>query len=110
MPTVPMDHKFKIVPDWVCEVASPSTSTHDRLRKRPIYAEAGVKHFWWIEPLPKLLEVYKAVNKRWTLVGAYAGNTRVRAEPFADAAINLSRLWAGIPKRASEPYESIYAP
>lgn len=109
MPTVPMDHKFTTVPDWICEIESPSTSSHDRIKKRPLYAAAGVKQFWWIEPLPRLVEVYRAEADGWKLVGTYGGNTKVRMEPFATGVLDLSRLWAGIPRRASEPYQA-YAP
>lgn len=107
MNKVPFDHKFTIVPDWVCEIASPGTAIHDRKNKMPLYAEAGVKHLWLIDPLPKMIEVYRLVNKRWVVLGTYVGKARIRAEPFDDALIDLSRLWADIPKKASEPYESV---
>jgi Uma2 family endonuclease len=28
---------FTLAPDWVCEVLSPSTRAHDRVRKMPVY-------------------------------------------------------------------------
>ncbi|HEY4059515.1 MAG TPA: Uma2 family endonuclease [Kofleriaceae bacterium] len=109
MNEVPLGHKFTIVPDWVCEIASPGTATHDRHNKMPLYAEAGVKHVWLITPLPKMLEVYRLVKQQWVFIGTHVGNERVRAEPFDDALLSLSRLWSDIPKKASEPYEAYYA-
>jgi hypothetical protein len=62
---------FTIVPDWICEVLSPSNAMHDRSKKLPLYAANGV-----------------------------------RAEPFEAIELDLSLLWAHLPKpqptRASE--------
>ena len=49
MPELPEDHRFPIVPDWVCEILSPSTASHDRETKMPLYARYGVGGTpgWW---------------------------------------------------------------
>src|SRR5262249_18885421 len=39
MPALPETAYFEIVPDWICEVLSPSTAAEDRADKMPIYAE-----------------------------------------------------------------------
>lgn len=33
MPSLPQDHRFEVVPVWVCEVLSPSTQRKDRISK-----------------------------------------------------------------------------
>lgn len=30
MPRLPEDHRFQVVPDWICEILSPSTERYDR--------------------------------------------------------------------------------
>jgi len=40
-PTRPID----VVPDWMCEVLSPSTAARDRVTKRALYAKSGVAHY-----------------------------------------------------------------
>lgn len=30
MPNIPDEHRFEVVPDWVCEILSPSTAKKDR--------------------------------------------------------------------------------
>ncbi|MCU1349607.1 MAG: uncharacterized protein JWO56_2637, partial [Acidobacteria bacterium] len=50
MPELPDDHRFRVVPDWVCEIASPSTGRLDRVVKMPLYAKHGVAHAWIIDP------------------------------------------------------------
>jgi Uma2 family endonuclease len=36
MPSLPLDHRFEVVPDWVCEVLSPSTHKKDRILKMKV--------------------------------------------------------------------------
>ena len=50
---------FSVVPpDWLCEVLSPSTKRLDRFQKLLIYAEYGVKHCWYVDPIEKTLEAF----------------------------------------------------
>ena len=56
MPDIPRDHRFEVVPDWVCEILSPSTAGKDREIKLPIYAHYGVQYVWLVDPLARTLE------------------------------------------------------
>jgi len=38
MPYFPEDQRFEVVPDWICEILSPSTTGRDREIKMPLYA------------------------------------------------------------------------
>lgn len=44
MPVFPSLAFFELVPDWVCEVASPTTVHIDRVRKMNLYAREGLRH------------------------------------------------------------------
>ncbi len=37
-------------PDWVLEVASPSTARRDRTEKRDLYARLGIPEYWRLDP------------------------------------------------------------
>ena len=82
-----------IVPDWVCEILSPSTHAIDRALKLPFYARAGVSHVWLLDPLAQTLEVYRLDGETWRLVRVWRGDTTVRAEPFDAVEIPLGLLW-----------------
>jgi Uma2 family endonuclease len=45
-------------PDWVVEVLSPSTSGHDQIKKRNVYERHGVREYWLIHPLDRVLTIY----------------------------------------------------
>jgi Uma2 family endonuclease len=46
-------------PDLVVEVLSPSTASHDQLRKRSIYERAGVPEYWLVHPTDRVLSIYR---------------------------------------------------
>jgi Uma2 family endonuclease len=46
-------------PDWIAEVLSPGTASHDRLRKLPVYERAGVRELWLIDPIDRTLSLYR---------------------------------------------------
>jgi Uma2 family endonuclease len=55
MPRPPEGHR-SVVPDWVCEVLSPSSESRDRKVKMPISARFGVAFAWLIDPQARALE------------------------------------------------------
>jgi Uma2 family endonuclease len=97
LPAMPEEAFFSLVPDWVCEVLSPSTARIDRTRKLKIYAEAGVAHAWLVNPAERTLEVLRLRDGAWTIVAVLADTDTVSAEPFAEVPLELGRLWADPP-------------
>jgi Uma2 family endonuclease len=94
LPRLPEDQRFEAVPDWLCEVLSPSTESKDRRIKMPLYARYGVRHVWLVDPIAKTLEAYALAEGAWEAVGVYRGSEKgVRAEPFTELAIDLASLW-----------------
>jgi Uma2 family endonuclease len=94
MPIFPDVAWFDLVPDWVCEILSPSTARLDRTQKMPIYAADGVRHLWLIDPALRTLEAYENQQGRWTMIAAHADQEQVRVAPFDAVAIDLGGLWA----------------
>ena len=45
-------------PDFVVEVVSPSSETHDYLRKFKVYMKYGVREYWIVNPEKKEVTVY----------------------------------------------------
>lgn len=93
MPELPEVAYFERRPDWVCEAVSPTTARHDRVRKMPVYARAGVAHVWIIDPLAKTLEVFRLDGETYRLVSTHGGDDRIRAEPFDAIELELGALW-----------------
>jgi Uma2 family endonuclease len=68
MPAIPDETYFSLAPDWACEVLSPFTERIDRGRKLRIYAEAGVPHLWFVNPVERTLEVMRLREGGWTIL------------------------------------------
>lgn len=49
-------------PDFVVEVLSPSTASHDHVRKRQVYERAGVKEYWLVHPTDRMVMVYRLID------------------------------------------------
>ena len=96
LPTVPDTAYTSIVPDWLCEILSPSTAAFDRTNKLGVYAREGVPSAWIIDPQARTLEVLRLESGGWTIVASHTGNDVVRAEPFADIGLDLGSLWGGL--------------
>jgi Uma2 family endonuclease len=94
MPELPDAPAFRLPPDCVCEVLSPSTTVLDRAKKLPIYAREGVRHAWLVDPSAKTLEVLRLEGPNWLLLGTWSGDCGVRAEPFDAIELELGVLWA----------------
>lgn len=94
MPELPDAPYIELVPDWVCEVASPSTRRLDRGEKLPIYGEQGVRHVWIVEPQDQLVEVLELDGATYRIVQTASGDQQARLRPFDAIEIELAVLWA----------------
>ena len=46
-------------PDWVVEILSPSTAGHDLILKRRLYERVGVREYWLVHPVDRVVTVYR---------------------------------------------------
>ncbi len=94
------DEPLRLVPDWICEVLSPSNAAYDRRIKFPFYARVGVSWLWVVDPRDRTVEIRKREGDHWSVIATFAGDEPMRAEPFEVIEVPLARLW---PDDAREP-------
>ena len=82
-----------VAPDWICEVLSPGTFRHDKVKKMPLYAHYGVGYMWLIDPIVMTLDTLRLESGAWSLPASFSETDTVRAEPFQEIEIDLGDLW-----------------
>jgi Uma2 family endonuclease len=84
-----------VVPDWVCEILSPSNIAQDRVRKRHLYAEHGVAFYWLLDPDARTLEALRLepTSHAWVDVGSYDDTSIARIAPFEAIEIEVGTFF-----------------
>ena len=49
-------------PDWIVEVLSPGSAGHDQVVKRELYERVGVREYWLVHPIDKVVTIYLLVT------------------------------------------------
>jgi len=74
-------------------VISPRSQRIDRERKLPIYARERVTNVWLVDPLARMIEVYRLDGESYRLLVTRGGVDSVRLEPFEALELELAALW-----------------
>lgn len=77
-------------PDWIIEVASPSTKRIDYGIKLFKYRTAGVREYWIVNPLTNTVNVYDLENEK--LSDQYTFEDDIHVCIYDDLIINISEL------------------
>jgi Uma2 family endonuclease len=88
-----------VVPDWICEILSPSNIADDRVRKRQLYAEHDVAFYWLLDPQARTLEALRLESKIWVEVGSYDDASIARVAPFDAIEIEVGRFFPPEPSK-----------
>jgi len=92
VPDLPDENPLTILPDWCCEVLSPTTTRDDVTVKLPLYARSGVGWVWIVDPMRRLVEVFETVDGRPALTATAMDDDRVTLPPF-DGEIAVGGWW-----------------
>lgn len=83
----------KDIPNWVCEVHSPSTRGIDRGPKRDVYARHGIEFLWFVDPEDRSVEAYALQQGMWVHQGTGLDDDNIALPPFEQVPFNLGILW-----------------
>jgi Uma2 family endonuclease len=98
MPDFPAERPIRVVPDWVCEVLSPSTARRDRIEKADLYLRFGVPYLWLVDLESRILEAFEARAGAWVRLGAWSDGDRPQVPPFDAIALPVGSLFPPAPK------------
>jgi Uma2 family endonuclease len=89
LPDMPDDHRFTVVPDWLCEILSPITRDYDLDEKVPLYARQGVPFLWLIDPDAPWLAAHVLDGESYREVARFGPGAPIQAPPFEAVAFAL---------------------
>lgn len=84
---------IRTVPDWVCEITSPTSASRDRVAKRQLYAAHGIPYYWIVDPEARTLEALELTDERWAEVGAWDDTATASIPPFQAVPLEVGRLF-----------------
>lgn len=90
VPVLPKGRPVVIRPDWICEIVSDSNASHDRIIKMRAYHQAGIPHYWLVDPVERTLVVMRHTEGGYLNVLAATAEETVRPEPFEALELRLS--------------------
>ena len=76
-------------PDLIIEILSPSTKKKDIQDKFQLYEESGVKEYWIVYPLEKIVDVFLLENNKYQLIKKYVQDDIVPVNILEGFSISL---------------------
>ncbi len=98
VPERPSGLPVRLRPDWVCEVLSPTTADRDLGEKMQALHRNGVPHYWIVDPLNRVLTVYRWAPDGYLAVRSAGPGDRIRAEPFDAVPLQVGLLFGEEPE------------
>ncbi len=80
-------------PALAVEVISPSSAQKDKVRKLRIYQEAGVQHYWLVDPEERTLQCFSLREGAYALAAVGMDDEIVEPPGFPGLVIPLKALW-----------------
>ena len=78
-------------PDWIIEIVSPSTSSHDYITKLNLYATAKVREYWIVNPSKESIFVYYLEQNNFK-AEAYTFRDKIKVNIYDDLLIDFAEL------------------
>ncbi len=80
-------------PDIVVEILSPSNWLVDRGKKAQVYAQAGVREYWIVDPEAETIELFVLRKGTYVLVGKYGVGETVRSQGLAGFKVKVKDVF-----------------
>ncbi|MDE7416239.1 MAG: Uma2 family endonuclease [Lachnospiraceae bacterium] len=81
-------------PDWIVEIVSPSNPGHDYIHKLNLYADAGVREYWIVDPRTERIIVYYLEQSDFQME-TYTFQDNIKVNIYDDLSIDFSELNLG---------------
>ena len=83
-------------PDLIVEILSPNNSKHDVHTKFDLYEESGVKEYWMVEPVEKMILVYTLRNEKYIGLKPFTMGGIIESPLFPEMKIEVDAVFVGV--------------
>ncbi len=90
------EKRIEGAPDLVVEILSPSTSHNDKIRKKRQYERHGVKEYWIVDPLHRIVDQFIRESDKFILLDTYSISGRLTSPLFQCIDIDMSRIFPAV--------------
>lgn len=80
-------------PDLVVEIISPGNSKHDIHTKFNLYQEAGVKEYWMVEPIERMILIYTLKEGEYVGLKPFVEGENVKSPLFPELVISVEDVF-----------------
>lgn len=77
-------------PDWIIEIVSPGSPSHDYITKLSLYKMAGVREYWIINPKSKTITIYFFESE--IFAKEYTFQDKIKVNIYDDLTIDFNQL------------------
>lgn len=79
--------------DLVAEVVSPESRSRDRIEKRDLYEQHGIREFWLLDPEAETVEVFVLTAGEYRLLGRWRPGETARSEILKGFSLPVGKLF-----------------
>ena len=98
-------------PDLIIEILSPATASRDHILKKAIYEKNGVKEYWLVDPVHRIVSVYRYESKsKYGASLIFDDQAKVEIPMFEGLQIDLARVFPPLPVIVCENPPPPYRP
>ncbi len=82
-------------PDLIMEILSSGSEIHDRRTKFELYARAGVREYWLVDPDRRAIEIYVLRGQAYAPLGNFGVEAETRSELLPGFAVKVGEVCPG---------------
>lgn len=80
-------------PDLLIEIISLFSTENDRIFKKMVYEKFGVKEYWIVDPIEKIIEIWTRNGKKFELFSKKQQHESLQSPLLADLKFELSEIF-----------------
>jgi Uma2 family endonuclease len=83
-------------PDLLVEILSPSSGSHDKIRKKALYEKFAVKEYWIADPILKTIDQFSLIDDKLQLTATYGEGDTLQSDVVSCIQVDLESVFSAL--------------